>query len=54
MIKSTGIDFFYFLRHQRCFKMQPPARCSNHRCVYIDQCDVIQQIIYEDEEQDWT
>ena len=19
--------------------MQPPARCSNHRCVYIDQCD---------------
>ena len=18
--------------------MQPPARCSNHRCVYIDQC----------------
>ena len=20
--------------------MQPPARCSNHRCVYIDQCDV--------------
>ena len=21
--------------------MQPPARCSNHRCVYIDQCDFI-------------
>ena len=20
--------------------MQPPARCSNHRCVYIDQCGV--------------
>ena len=20
--------------------MQPPARCSNHRCIYIDQCDV--------------
>ena len=20
--------------------MQPPARCSNHRCVYIDQCDL--------------
>ena len=19
--------------------MQPPARCSNHRCIYIDQCD---------------
>ena len=19
--------------------MQPPARCSNHRCVYIDQCE---------------
>ena len=19
--------------------MPPPARCSNHRCVYIDQCD---------------
>ena len=19
--------------------MKPPARCSNHRCVYIDQCD---------------
>ena len=19
--------------------MQPPARCSNHRCVYIAQCD---------------
>ena len=19
--------------------MQPPARCRNHRCVYIDQCD---------------
>ena len=19
--------------------MQPPARCSNHQCVYIDQCD---------------
>ena len=19
--------------------MQPPARCSNHRWVYIDQCD---------------
>ena len=18
--------------------MSPPARCSNHRCVYIDQC----------------
>ena len=21
--------------------MQPPARCSNHRCVYIDQCDIV-------------
>ena len=21
--------------------MQPPARCSNHRCVYIDQCEYI-------------
>ena len=21
--------------------MQPPARCSNHRCVYIDQCELI-------------
>ena len=20
--------------------MQPPARCSNHRCVYIEQCDL--------------
>ena len=20
--------------------VQPPARCSNHRCVYIDQCDL--------------
>ena len=29
----------YLLRHHRCCKMQPPARCSNHRCFYIDQCD---------------
>ena len=21
--------------------MQPPARCSNHRCVYIDQCEYV-------------
>ena len=28
--------------------MQPPARCSNHRCVYIDQCeDVDYELIYE-------
>ena len=24
--------------------MQPPARCSNHRCVYIDQCGNTQRI----------
>ena len=23
--------------------MQPPARCSNHRCVYIDQCELLKQ-----------
>ena len=24
--------------------MPPPARCSNHRCVYIDQCEYIIQL----------
>ena len=23
------------------FKMQPPARYSNHRCVYVNQCDYL-------------
>ena len=36
--KVNRYRFFYLLRHHRCCKMQPPVRCSNHRCVYIDQC----------------
>ena len=35
--RSDWIWFFYLLCHHLCWKMQPPARCSNHRCIYIDQ-----------------
>ena len=30
--------FFYLLRQHQCGKLPPPARCSNDRSVYIDQC----------------
>ena len=36
--KVNRYRFFYLLRHHLCWKMQPPARCSNQRCDYIDQC----------------
>ena len=35
--KVNRYRFFYLLRHHLRLKMQPPARCSNHWCVYIDQ-----------------
>ena len=36
--KVNRYRFFYFLRQHQCGKLPPPARCSNHRCFYIDQC----------------
>ena len=27
--------------------MQPPALCSNHRCVYIDQCDFCEKVYFD-------
>ena len=37
-MKSTCIYFFYLLRQHQCGKLPSPARCSDHRCFYIDKC----------------